>query len=169
MLAKQSLQVKLLIALVVLGMGLALISYLSPAVEAEAESENELKKAVAYVNIEKIFENHPHKEETEIEFNKKVEELRSDLAADLELELKEVSGEDRQKLVQSYEQQLRNRITQKEEELLDSLMKEIHSTVEKIGAEKEVAVILEEDSVLYGGHNLTEAVIERLEAKVAQD
>src|SRR5213594_265077 len=61
--------------------------------------------------------------------------------------------------------QLQQQFVQKREELLSGLDKDIRAAVEKVGRDRGVSIVLDRTVVLYGGMDLTDAVIAQLAAK----
>ena len=112
---------------------------------------------VAYVNLERIFAEHPAKNAAEEKLNQKAAEYQQQL----EREAEELSGTEQKELLQSYQNQLQHL----EKELLDSVLKEVEAIILKTAEAKKVKFVLEEKDVLYGGSNLTEAVLAKIKAE----
>ena len=66
---------------------------------------------------------------------------------------------------QELDRQLQQEFVQKREELLSGLDKDIRAAVEKVGRDRGVSIVLDRTVVLYGGVDLTDAVIAQLAAK----
>lgn len=109
---------------------------------------------VAYVNLERVFAEHPAKNAAEKKLNQKAAEYQQQL----EREAEDLSGTEQKKLLQSYKSQLQNL----EKELLDSVLQEVETIIIKTAESKKVKFVLEEKDVLYGGSNLTEDVLAKL-------
>lgn len=112
---------------------------------------------VAYVNLERVFAEHPAKTAAEKKLNQKAAEYQQQL----EQEGEELSGTEQKELLQSYQKELENL----EAELLTSVLKEVETIIIETAAAKKVKFVLEEEDVLYGGYNLTDDVLAELKAK----
>jgi len=112
---------------------------------------------VAYVNLERVFAEHPAKTAAEKKLNQKAAEYQQQL----EQEGEELSGTEQKELLQSYQKELENL----ESELLNSVLKEVETIIIETAAAKKVKFVLEEEDVLYGGYNLTDDVLAELKAK----
>ena len=110
--------------------------------------------SVAYVNLTRVFAEHPARSAAEKKLNKKAAEYQRQL----EQEAKELSGTEQKELLQSYQNQLQNL----EKELLNSVLKEVENIILKTAEDKKVKFVLKEEDVLYGGYNLTDDVLAKL-------
>jgi len=113
--------------------------------------------SVAYVNLEKVFAEHPARTAAEQKLNQKAAEYQQQLEENGE----ELSGAEQKELLNSYRKDLQNL----EAELLDSVLKEVEKIIIETAAEKQVKFVLEEKDVLYGGFNLTDDVLAKLKAE----
>ena len=113
--------------------------------------------SVAYVNLEKVFAEHPARTAAEQKLNQKAAEYQQQLEENGE----ELSGAEQKELLNSYRKDLQNL----EAELLDSVLKEVEEIIIETAAEKQVKFVLEEKDVLYGGFNLTDDVLAKLKAE----
>lgn len=111
----------------------------------------------AYVNLEKVFAEHPARTAAEKKLNQKAAEYQQKL----EQKGEELSGTEQKELLNSYQKNLQNL----EAELLDSVLKEVERIIIETAEEKEVKFVLEEKDVLYGGFNLTDDVLAKLKAE----
>lgn len=119
--------------------------------------EDKSVDSVAYVNLEKVFAEHPARTAAEKELNQKA----ADYQQQLEKKGEEISGIEQKELLNSYQAQLHNL----EAELLNSVLKEAVEIIAETAAEKEVKFVLEEKDVLYGGFNLTDDVLAKIKAE----
>jgi outer membrane protein len=71
---------------------------------------------------------------------------------------KELSPVQRQDL----DRQLQQQFVQKEDELRGGLTQDIRAAVDKVGHDRSISIILDRQVVLYGGVDLTDAVIAQL-------
>ncbi|CCU80052.1 Outer membrane chaperone Skp (OmpH) [Halanaerobium saccharolyticum subsp. saccharolyticum DSM 6643] len=113
--------------------------------------------SVAYVNLEKVFAEHPARTAAEQKLNQKAAEYQQQLEQNGE----ELSGAEQKELLNSYRKDLQNL----EAELLDSVLKEVEKIIIETAAEKQVKFVLEEEDVLYGGFNLTDDVLAKLKSE----
>lgn len=156
---------KLLVAVLILVVGLGVGTLLSPDIQAESD----VKGKVAYVDIQKIFENHPKKTKAEARFSQVVQTLQQNLKSELETEIEQVTGDERQKLVKEYEQKLNQKANERQQKLIQPILNEIDQTVKEVAKEEGVAVVLSKEAVIYGGHDLTPKVLERVKAKYEKE
>lgn len=112
---------------------------------------------VAYVNLERVFAEHPAKMAAE----KKLNEKAATYQQELEQKAENLSGSEQKELLYSYQKELENL----EAELLDSVIKEVETTIVKTAEEKQLKFVLEEKEVLYGGYDLTDEVLNNLNKK----
>ncbi|MCF8002436.1 MAG: OmpH family outer membrane protein [Halanaerobiales bacterium] len=121
------------------------------------EEKNSLKGKIGYVNIQQVFNRHPLKKDAEDELNK----LAQDMQLELENKLEDVPKDEHQQLIKDYQK----RLSKKENELVNNIVVKIEKTVQEIAQEKEMKVVVEEQDVVKGGHNITQLVIQRIENK----
>jgi outer membrane protein len=119
--------------------------------------KDETVDSVAYVNLERVFSEHPAKTAAEKKLNQKAAEFQQQL----EQKGEELTGTEQKELLQSYQKELENL----ESDLLASVLKEVEKIIIETAAAKKVKFVLEEDDVLYGGYNLTDDVLAELKAR----
>jgi outer membrane protein len=112
--------------------------------------------SVAYVNLERVFAEHPARTAAEKKLNQKAAEYQQQL----EQEGEELSGIEQKKILNSYQKKLQNLET----ELLNSVLKEVERVIVQTAEAKRVKFVLEEKDILYGGYNLTDDVLAKLKA-----
>ena len=134
-----------------------LTAILSAVVVLGILTEDEAVDKAAYVNLQRVFAEHPARTAAEKTLNQKAAEYQQQL----ELEAEELSGAEQKELLLKYQQQLKNL----ESELLASVTEEVEAVIRETAAEKKVKFVLEEEQVLYGGYNLTDDVLAKLEAE----
>lgn len=117
-------------------------------------NKDEAVDQVAYVNLEKIFAEHPAKKAAESVLDKKAAEYQQKL----EKESENLSGQEQKDLLFQY----RTELEEFESELLDSVILEVEEIIKKTAADKKVKFVVAEDEILYGGYNLTDQVIENI-------
>jgi len=136
---------------------LLLIAILSSVFLLDLLKQDQSIDSVAYVDLEKVFAEHPARTAAEKKLNQKAAEYQQQL----EQEGEELSGVEQKELLASYQNELQNL----EAELLDSVLKEVENIIVETAAEKQVKFVLEEKDVLYGGFNLTDDVLAKLKAE----
>ena len=112
--------------------------------------------SVAYVNLERVFAEHPARTAAEKKLNNKAAEYQQQL----ETKAEKLSGAEQKELLKKYQNQLKNL----EKELLDSVLKEVENIIVQTAGDKKVKFVMEAEDVLYGGHNLTDDVLHKIEA-----
>jgi outer membrane protein len=136
---------------------LLLLAILSSVFLLDLLKQDQSVDSVAYVNLEKVFAEHPARTAAEKKLNQKAAEYQQQL----EQEGEELSGTEQKELLNSYQNELQNL----EAELLDSVLKEVESIIVETAAEKKVKFVLEEKDVLYGGIDLTDDVLTKIKAE----
>ena len=136
---------------------LLLMAILSSVFLLDLLKQDQSIDSVAYVDLEKVFAEHPARTAAEKKLNQKAAEYQQQL----EQEGEELSGVEQKELLASYQNELQNL----EAELLDSVLKEVESIIVETAAEKKVKFVLEEKDVLYGGFDLTDDVLVKLKAE----
>jgi len=136
---------------------LLLLAILSSVFLLDLLKQDQSIDSVAYVDLEKVFAEHPARTAAEKKLNQKAAEYQQQL----EQEGEELSGVEQKELLASYQNELQNL----EAELLDSVLKEVESIIVETAAEKKVKFVLEEKDVLYGGFDLTDDVLVKLKAE----
>jgi len=126
---------------------------ISPTPLLQAREQN-ISNRIGYVNIGLVFEQHPEKFRAEQLLGEEARRLQ----AVLEEQVEELEPEEQQALLEEYQQQL----IHKERELVRAVIDEIEKTVGSIAREQEVEVVLERQNVIYGGRDLTPAVLEKI-------
>ncbi|ADO78074.1 OmpH family outer membrane protein [Halanaerobium praevalens] len=117
-------------------------------------NQNQSVDQVAYVDLEKVFNQHPARTAAEQKLNQKAAAYQQKI----EQEAKSLPGVEQKKLLYSYQSELENL----EAELLDSVLKEVENIIIETAENKKVKFVLEADDVLYGGVDLTDAVLAKI-------
>ena len=112
---------------------------------------------LGYVDMQRALDNHPRKASSE----RALQEFLQAKKREFDQRAKSLGPVQRQEL----DRQLQQEFVQKREELLSGLDKDIRQAVEKIGRDRGVSIVLDRTVVLYGGVDLTDAVIAQLAAK----
>jgi len=130
--------------LIILGLAGALLWRQVPVAMGQSFS-------VGYVEMQRALDNHPRK-------------VSSERALQEFFQAKQREFQERSKTMQPFQRQeldrqLQQQILEKRGELLGGLDKEIRAAVEQIAKQSNVTIVLDRSVVLFGGVDLTEAVI----------
>jgi len=136
---------------------LLLTAILAAVIMLGVLTEDESVDKAAYVNLERIFEEHPARTAAEQTLNQKAAEYQQQL----ELEAEELSGTEQKEILAEYQQKLQNL----ESELLASVTEEVEKIIIETAAEQKVKFVLEEEQILYGGYNLTDDVLKKIKSE----
>ncbi|KAA5397393.1 OmpH family outer membrane protein, partial [Phocaeicola dorei] len=63
-----------------------------------------------------------------------------------------------------YYQQLQERLSNKEKELMDPVLKKIETTIKKVADKKGLSVVVDKNTVVYGGLDITDEVSKALQS-----
>jgi outer membrane protein len=107
--------------------------------------------SVGYVEMQRALDNHPRKASSE----RALQEFFQAKQREFQERSKAMTAFQRQEL----DRQLQQEILQKRGELLGGLDKEIRAAVEQVAKQSNVTIVLDRSVVLFGGVDLTEAVI----------
>lgn len=110
---------------------------------------------VGYVDIQAIFEVHPHRD--------KAEATLEERAIEMQIELEELAQdkdeEEQEELLRAYQRELE----EYEQELIANVVEDIQDTISQVAQKEGVSLVLEASHVIYGGFNLTPLVLEYLD------
>ena len=109
----------------------------------------------AYVDLQRVFAEHPARTAAEQTLNQKAAEYKQQI----EKETDQLSGSEQKELLKKYQ----NELKELESELLAQVTEEVEQTIIKTAEEKKVKFVLEKDDILYGGYDLTDDVLAGLE------
>jgi outer membrane protein len=107
--------------------------------------------SVGYVEMQRALDNHPRKVSSE----RALQEFFQAKQREFQERSKTMTAFQRQEL----DRQLQQQILEKRGELLGGLDKEIRAAVEQVAKQSNVTIVLDRSVVLFGGVDLTEAVI----------
>ncbi|OLD49644.1 MAG: hypothetical protein AUI83_12055, partial [Armatimonadetes bacterium 13_1_40CM_3_65_7] len=110
--------------------------------------------SIGYVDMQRALDNHPRKASSE----RALQEFFQAKQGEFQQRAKSLTPVQRQEL----DRQLQQELGQKREELLSGLDKDIRAAVEKVSRDRGVSIVLDRAVVLYGGVDLTDAVITQL-------
>ncbi len=107
--------------------------------------------AIGYINVTKALQAHPDSENVGKTMQAEGQ------AAQKEFEEKSKGMNDQQK--QEYYMQLSQRLQQKQAELMDAVLVKIEESVKKVAQAKGLTVVVNANTVVYGGVDITDDVI----------
>src|SRR2546427_12321023 len=109
---------------------------------------------IGYVDMQRALDNHPRKASSE----RALQEFFQAKQGEFRQRAKSLTPVQRQEL----DRQLQQELGQKREELLSGLDKDIRAAAERGSRDRGVSIVLDRAVVLYGGVDLTDAVITQL-------
>ncbi|MEX0766045.1 MAG: OmpH family outer membrane protein [bacterium] len=112
---------------------------------------------IGYVDMARAVGAHPRRQASE----RALQEFFQAKQREFQQRTKAMNAVQRQEL----DRQLQQQFISKREELIGGLDKDIRSAVEKVAQERGVGIVLDRNVVLYGGTDLTDAVIAKLSGK----
>lgn len=151
MLWKRALQGTLIIMAVLMVVGVYTVVTETPLLQA---GPGELESSVGHVDIRQIFEAHPDTMTAEMQLSMEAQAMQEELeekAADL-------SQQEQEELLEEYQY----RLAMREQELIGEVVAKIEDIVEEVALERGVDVVLESQNVIFGGQDLTSAVLEKI-------
>lgn len=153
MLKLESRQIKIIsivIALVFIGSVVALALTQSGSGIASAASNGN----VGVVDRDQVMAQHPNGQNVENQMRAAITEVQKDF------EEKSAGMSDQEK--QDYYRQCQLRLQQKQQELIEPLIKSIDDAVKKVADSKGLSVVVDKSVVVYGGTDITNDVVSRL-------
>lgn len=153
MLKLESRQIKIIsivIALVFIGSVVALALTQSGSGIASAASNGN----VGVVDRDQVMAQHPNGQNVENQMRAAITEVQKDF------EEKSAGMSDQEK--QDYYRQCQLRLQQKQQELIEPLIKSIDDAVKKTADAKGLSVVVDKSVVVYGGTDITNDVVSRL-------
>lgn len=113
--------------------------------------------SIGYVDMQKALDSHPRRQASE----RALQDFFQSKQREFQERSKGMAATQRQEL----DRRLQQQFIQKREELLGGLDKDIRTAVEKVAKDRGVSIVLDRNVVLYGGTDLTDAVIAQLTGK----
>ncbi len=141
----------LLLALILMLIGVYTVVTETPLLQAGESGD---RVAIGFVDVPLIFEQHPEKFRAEQILSEEARRLQ----ALLEEEAEDLDPQEQQELLDRYQMEL----MLKERELVLAVVEEIEKIVGEVAVEKNIEVVLERQNVIYGGHDLTQDVLEKI-------
>lgn len=110
--------------------------------------------SIAYVDLGKALDSHPQRVASE----RALQEFLAAKQREFQQRARAMTPAQRQDL----DRQIQQQFVHRREELLSGLDKDIRAAVEKIAKDRGFTIVLERSAVLFGGTDLTDAVIEQV-------
>lgn len=119
------------------------------------QAETQKKPAVVgFVDIQGVFEIHPQTKVAKETMQKEVTAVQ----AQMEKEIKNQTKEQQQATIQKYQ----NQMAQREEQLVNGVLSDIHKVIKQVADESGVQVVLDRQNIVYGGQDLTQQVKDKI-------
>ncbi|HLA24544.1 MAG TPA: OmpH family outer membrane protein [bacterium] len=113
--------------------------------------------SIGYVDMQKALEGHPRRSASE----RALQEFFQAKQREFQQRSRGLDAVQRQEL----DRQMQQQFVQKREDLLGGLDKDIRGAVEQVAKDRGITVVLDRTVVLYGGTDLTDAVVAKLAGK----
>jgi outer membrane protein len=113
--------------------------------------------SIGYVDMQKALDSHPRRAASE----KALQEFFQAKQREFQQRSRGMSAVQRQEL----DRRLQQQFIEKREELFSGLDKEVRQAVEKVAADEGISIVLDRTVVLYGGTDLTDAVLAQISKK----
>jgi outer membrane protein len=110
--------------------------------------------SIGYVDMQKALEAHPRRSASE----RALQEFFQAKQREFQQRSRGLNAVQRQEL----DRQLQQQFLARREELFSGLDRDIRQAVEKVAADRGISIVLDRTVVLYGGTDLTDAVIAQL-------
>lgn len=150
---KQVKFISVLIALVFMGSVVAIaLTQTGSGIASAASSVN-----VGVVDRDQVLSQHPSVTDFQNQMNAAISEVQKDFEA------KSQGMTDQEKA--DYYKQCQQRLAQKQQELMDPILKSVDDAIKKVADAKGFSVVIEKAAVVYGGTDITQDVISRLGKK----
>ena len=144
--------ISILIAVLFIGSVVAIALTQSGTGVASAAGSN-----VGVIDYRQVMSQHPDLNNIEQQMQNAIADVKR------EFEEKSVGMNDQEKA--DYYQQSQLRLQQKQQELVGPVEQSIEDTIKKVADNKGLSVVIEKSSVIYGGQDITQDVINRLGKK----
>ena len=150
---KQVKIISIIIALVFIGSVVALALTQSGSGIATAASNGN----VGVIDYRQVMSQHPDRQNVETQMQAAVDEVKK------EFDEKSQGMNDQEK--SDYYQQSQQRLMQKQQELVEPIEQSIKDAIKKTADSKGLSVVIEKSAVAYGGQDITQDVINKLNKK----
>ena len=124
--------------------------------------------AVGFVETQKVFSRYKTAQEAQSRFRREAQSYQEELAADqrkLEEARKTKSADEVAKMQRRFEAELKpkkDRVEALDRELSANIKRKIEGVIAEVAKSKGIATVLDKQVVLYGGVDLTDDVVRRL-------
>lgn len=132
--------------------GLALSQSGSSSAAAASNSSN-----IGVVNYEMLVSQHPDTAKVQETMQAEQEQAKSDF------ESKSASMNEKEQ--QAYYNQIKQRLSLKQQELIDPVLKKVDATIKTVADAKGLSVVMDKSNVVYGGQDITDDVGKKLTSK----
>ena len=150
---KQVKFISIVIAAVFIGSVVALaLTQTGSGIASAASSVN-----VGVVDRDLVLSQHPEGQNFQSQMNAEISEVQKDF------EQKSQGMTDQEKA--DYYRQCQQRLAQKQNELMEPILKSVDEAIKKVADSKGLSVVIEKAAVVYGGTDITQDVISRLGKK----
>ena len=122
------------------------------SVASAASSES----AIGVVNYQMLLSQVPDLQNVQTSMKQEIDNAQKDF------DEKSKTMNDTEK--QRYYQQLQERLSNKEKELMDPVLKKIETTIKKVADKKGLSVVVDKNTVVYGGLDITDEVSKALQS-----
>lgn len=122
------------------------------SVASSASSES----AIGVVNYQMLLSQVPDLQNVQTSMKQEIDNAQKDF------DEKSKTMNDTEK--QRYYQQLQERLSNKEKELMDPVLKKIETTIKKVADKKGLSVVVDKNTVVYGGLDITDEVSKALQS-----
>ena len=144
--------ISILIAVLFIGSVVAIALTQSGTGVASAAGSN-----VGVIDYRQVMSQHPELDNIEQQMQTAIADVKR------EFEEKSAGMNDQEKA--DYYQQSQLRLQQKQQELVGPIEQSIEATIKKVAETKGLSVVIEKSTVIYGGQDITQDVINRLGKK----
>ena len=149
---KQVKIISVIIAVIFIGSVVAMALTQSGGIASAAGSSS-----VGVVDREQVLTQHPQSAELENQMRTAIAEVQKDF------EEKSQGMNDQEK--QDYYRQCQQRLQQKQAELTDPIIKSVDEAIQKTADARGLSVVIDKVAVVYGGQDITQDVIKKIEGK----
>jgi len=148
---KKLLQGTLIIMAVLMVVGAYTVVTETPLLQA---GPGENGSSVGHVDIRRVFEAHPDTMTAEMQLSMEAQEMQQELeekAADL-------TEQEQESLLEEFQY----RLAMREQELIAEVVGKIEGVVQEVAQERGVDVVLESQNVIFGGQDITQDVLDKI-------
>lgn len=146
----------------IISIAIALLFIGSVVALALTTTGNGIASAASSVNVgvvdrDQVLSQHPDGENFNSQMQTSIAEVQKDFEA------KSQGMTDQEKA--DYYRQCQQRLAQRQQELMEPILKSVDDTIKKVADSKGLSVVIEKAAVVYGGTDITQDVISKLTKK----